>query len=143
MVQAHHTHTHTIVRVREEDADSMRQAADRQRALDVERERAKHREEREFLERRLLLFERRFAAQEDYAESLLLNARQGILREGRAQAAVVGMCAILAKQQSRMLLQATFLSLQHADSARSAPRRLSTSRPAEVWARWFFRRRLP
>jgi len=135
MVQAHHTHTHTIVRVCEEDADRMRQDAERQRAMDVERERAKHREVRQFLERRLLLLEQRLAAQEDYAESLLLNARQGILREGRAQAAVLGMCAILAKQQSRMLLQATFLILKHVAAAGSARRPLSIGRPAEVWAR--------
>lgn len=53
----HHTHTHTIVRVSEEEANFMRRNREREREREMENERERHKQERNFLERRLVLAE--------------------------------------------------------------------------------------
>ena len=111
MAAAHHTHTHTIVRVScEDDVDGKRRSTDKQRESILEQE---YRDQRQFQERRLLLLQQKLAAQEDFVESLLHNARQGIRREGRQMAAIFRLCEILARHQAQLLLHASFSSLKH------------------------------
>ena len=108
---AHHTRTHTIVGVScEDDVEGKRRSAEKQREVELEQD---YCDKRQFQERRLLLLQQKLAAQEDFIESLLHNARQGIRREGRQMAAIRGLCEIVARQQAYMLLHASFSSLKH------------------------------
>jgi hypothetical protein len=116
---AHHMRTHMIVRVStEEQADT--DMNERERALENElvRERQKNREERHFLERRLVLLEQKLSAQEAYVERLAASSRAGLRHETRQAAAIGGLCALIERTRAREQLRDAFGSLR--DSLKEA-----------------------
>jgi len=108
-----HTRTHMIVRVStEEQADT--DPNERARAVENELvlERQKNREERHFLERRLVLLEQKLSAQEAYIERLAASSRAGLRHEARQAAAICGLCALIKRIRAREQLRDAFGSLR-------------------------------
>ena len=111
---AHHTRAHMIVRVSTEEQADLTDLNERGRALENELvlERQKNREERHFLERRLVLLEQKLSVQEAYVERLAASSRAGLRQETRQAAAIGGLCALIERTRAREQLRDAFCCLR-------------------------------